>query len=596
MTLIEPNRIFVACPFSNEVIAGLRDIEAQQFGYDRIAAEGVTVIAQAATKVDAQARTVGLADGTSLGYDRLVLAPGIDLRFDALPGYDEAAATKMPHAWKAGEQTALLRRQLEAMDDGGLVVLAVPAGPSRCPPAPYERASLIAHYLKTKKPRSKILILDAKDAFPQQRLFENAWKELYPGMIERVSLSQGGRVTSVDPATNTIVTDFGNYTAEVANVIPPQKAGRIADIAGAVDNTGWCPIDPVTFASKLVPDIHVIGDACFGGTIPKSASAANAQGKACAEAIVKLIAGKAAGYAAAGRRLLQHGRARLRLLAIGRLSGPRTACSPKPRQSPPARSMRRASCARGKPTRRKPGTRPSRWMPLARSDSNGRCVARGGGIRPALRGRAMQDCGAMSSSATPSRQSLTGAPGDAARGRALVLDRSSAPASSATPGRSRKPGFRAISRPTSQAPAAAGRKASSGCGWSMPRSLNPATIMPSYYRVEGLAARRHGMARQADPVGGTDRGYRGVSRKPARLGTNQRCASTTNSTPPPVPRPRRQRGRARRGSRRDAAAGGRDAGDARHRDPQRRRRAPWCAPARSSSTFRRWSRTATPCR
>jgi sulfide dehydrogenase [flavocytochrome c] flavoprotein chain len=292
VTLIEPNRIFTACPFSNEVIAGLRDITAQQFGYDRISGEGVTVVAQAAVKIDSQAHTIGLADGSMLGYDRLVLAPGIDLRFDALPGYDEAAATKMPHAWKAGEQTLLLRRQLEAMDDGGLVVLVAPAGPSRCPPAPYERASLIAHYLKARKPRSKILILDAKDAFSQQRLFETAWNELYPGMIERVALSQGGRVTSVDAATNTIVTDFGNHTATVANVIPPQKAGGIAALAGAVDNTGWCPIDPVTFASKLAPDIHVIGDACLGGGIPKSASAANAQARACAEAVANLIASK----------------------------------------------------------------------------------------------------------------------------------------------------------------------------------------------------------------------------------------------------------------------------------------------------------------
>ena len=293
ITLIEPNRIFTACPFSNEVIAGLRELTAQQFSYDRIVAEGVTVIAQAATTIDPRARTVGLADGASLGYDRLVLAPGIDLKFDALPGYDEAAAARMPHAWKAGEQTTLLRRQLEAMDDGGLVALAVPAAPSRCPPAPYERASLIAHYLKAQKPRSKIIILDAKDAFPQQHLFENAWKELYPGMIERVSLSQGGRVVSVDPATNTIVTDFGNYTAKVANVIPPQQAGRIAAIAGAADHTGWCPIDPVTFASKLVPVIHVIGDACIGGGIPKSASAANAEAKACAAAVASLLAGKA---------------------------------------------------------------------------------------------------------------------------------------------------------------------------------------------------------------------------------------------------------------------------------------------------------------
>jgi NADPH-dependent 2,4-dienoyl-CoA reductase/sulfur reductase-like enzyme len=270
----------------------LRGIEAQQFSYDRIIAEGVTIIAQAAVKIDPQARVVGLADGQSLGYDRLVLAPGIDIKFDALPGYDEKAAARIPHAWKAGEQTLLLRRQIEAMEDGGTVVLAAPAGPSRCPPAPYERASLIAHYLKANKPRSKILILDAKDAFPQQRLFENAWAELYPGMIERVSLSQGGRVTSVDPATNTIVTDFGSYPAQVANVIPPQQAGRIAAIAGAVDATGWCPIDPVTFASKLVPDIHVIGDACFGGVIPKSASAANAQGQACAAAVASLIVGQ----------------------------------------------------------------------------------------------------------------------------------------------------------------------------------------------------------------------------------------------------------------------------------------------------------------
>ncbi len=292
VTLIEPKTFYFACPFSNEAIAGLREFEAQQFRYDRIAAEGVTVVAQTAVKVDAHARTVGLADGTSLGYDRLVLSPGISLRFDALPGYDEAAATKMPHAWIAGEQTLLLRRQLEAMEDGGTVVIAVPAAPLRCPPAPYERASLIAHYLKTKKPRSKVLILDAKDGFSQQRLFEQAWKELYPDMIERIALSQGGRVTSVEPATNGIVTDFGNYTADVANVIPPQKAGRIAEIAGAADQTGWCPIDPVTFESKLVPNTHVIGDACIAGAIPKSASAANAQAKACAAAVVSLLAGK----------------------------------------------------------------------------------------------------------------------------------------------------------------------------------------------------------------------------------------------------------------------------------------------------------------
>ncbi|RTE94050.1 NAD(P)/FAD-dependent oxidoreductase [Bradyrhizobium sp. LVM 105] len=292
VTLIEPNKVFASCPFSNEVIAGLRKMERQHFGYGKLAAEGIAVVAQAATTIDTQKRSVTTADGTAFAYDRLVLSPGIDFHVEALPGYDEAESEKMPHAWKAGAQTLLLRKQLEAMEDGGTVAIAVPANPSRCPPAPYERASLIAHYLKTNKPRSKVLILDAKDNFSQQRLFEKAWKELYGDMIERIALSQGGRVTSVDPATRTIVTEFGNYTPDVANVIPPQRAGRVAEIAGAADATGWCPIDPVSFESKLAPNIHVIGDACLGGGIPKSASAASGQGKACAAAIVALLAGR----------------------------------------------------------------------------------------------------------------------------------------------------------------------------------------------------------------------------------------------------------------------------------------------------------------
>jgi NADPH-dependent 2,4-dienoyl-CoA reductase/sulfur reductase-like enzyme len=291
VTLIEQSRTFTACPFSNDVIAGDRSIKDQQFTYEKLASGDVTVVAQAATKVDPTARTVTVADGTTFSYDRLVLAPGIDLRFDSLPGYDEAAAEKMPHAWKAGEQTLLLRRQLEAMEDGGVMAIAVPANPYRCPPGPYERASLIAHYLKTKKPRSKLIILDAKDAFSKQRLFENAWKELYPGLIERVSLSQGGKVASVDASTNTLVTDFGKYTVQVANVIPPQRAGRIAEIAGVTDKSGWCPIDPVTFESKQVSNVHVIGDACIAGGMPKSAFSANAQAKACAAAVITLLAG-----------------------------------------------------------------------------------------------------------------------------------------------------------------------------------------------------------------------------------------------------------------------------------------------------------------
>ena len=291
VTLIEPNRTFTACPFSNEVIAGLREIEAQQFSYERIIAEGVTVVAQAAVKIDPQPRTVGLADGTSLTYDRLVLAPGIDLRFDALPGYDEEAAARMPHAWKAGEQTTLLRRQLESMEDGGLVVISAPANPFRCPPGPYERASLIAYYLKTKKPKSKLIVLDAKDAFSKQRLFQNAWKELYPN-LEWVSLSSGGKVTSVEPASKTVVTDFSRHQAAVANIIPPQKAARVADLAQVADRSGWCPVDAMTFESKQQPNIHVIGDAAIMGAMPKSAFSANAQAKVCAAAVAKLLAGE----------------------------------------------------------------------------------------------------------------------------------------------------------------------------------------------------------------------------------------------------------------------------------------------------------------
>ena len=291
VTLVEGSPVFVACPLSNAVIAGLRDLQAQQFGLDKVADDGVVLARAPAIGIDAQARFVALTNNARVSYDRLVLAPGIDLRWDALPGYSEAASERMPHAWKAGEQTLLLRRQLEAMEDGGTVFISAPANPFRCPPGPYERASLIAYYLKTKKPKSKLILLDAKDAFSKQRLFQNAWKELYPGMLEWVPLSAGGKVTSVDAADMTLVTEFGKHKATVANVIPPQKAGRIAETAGAADRSGWCPVDPVTFESRQQPNIHVIGDAAIMGAMPKSAFAANAQAKVCAAAVAKLLGG-----------------------------------------------------------------------------------------------------------------------------------------------------------------------------------------------------------------------------------------------------------------------------------------------------------------
>jgi len=292
VTLVEASPIYTACPFSNAVIAGLRPIEDQQFKLDAVGQGGVDIVRQRAERVDPQARLVTLADGSTLAYDRLVLSPGIDIRFDGLPGYDEAASATLPHAWKAGEQTSLLRRQLEAMDDGGTVIIAAPANAFRCPPGPYERASLIAYYLKTHKPRSKLLILDAKDTFSKQSLFQAAWQELYPGMIEWVSLSLGGKVIEVDPKTRTLVTDFDRHTGDVVNVIPPQRAGAIAQAAGVADRSGWCPIDPVTFESRLQPNIHVIGDACIAGGMPKSAFSANAQGKVCAAAVASLLGGQ----------------------------------------------------------------------------------------------------------------------------------------------------------------------------------------------------------------------------------------------------------------------------------------------------------------
>ena len=293
VTLVEANATYIACPYSNEVVAGMRDLDLQRFGTEGIGRTGVTVVQATATGVDPVARRVALAGLPTLDYDRLILSPGVDLNYEALPGYSEAAAERMPHAWKAGPQTTLLRQQLQAMPDGGTVVMSIPANPYRCPPGPYERASLIAHYLKTQKPRAKLILLDAKDVFSKQKLFQQAWAQLYPNLTW-TSLSDGGKTISVDAGAMTLTTDFGDQKADVANVIPPQRAGRIAMLAGVADRTGWCPVDPMTFESKLQPNIHVIGDAAIMGAMPKSAFAANAQAKVCAAAIARALHGEAA--------------------------------------------------------------------------------------------------------------------------------------------------------------------------------------------------------------------------------------------------------------------------------------------------------------
>ena len=294
VTLIEPSATFITCPFSNYVIAGFKQIGDITHSYERFGSQyGVRVVRDTASAIDPAARTVRTADGQSFAWDRLIVSPGIDLRWGAIAGYTEATAETMPHAWRAGPQTLLLRRQLVDMRDGGVVILSVPANPFRCPPGPYERISMIAAYLKREKPRSKILALDAKEAFSKQGLFQDGWKALYGDMIEWVPLAKDGRVTEARPAEMTLVSEFGQrHRGDVINVIPPQYAGAIARSGGLAAESGWCPVDPVTFESTLVKGVHVIGDACIAGAMPKSGFAANSQGKVAALAVVDALNGR----------------------------------------------------------------------------------------------------------------------------------------------------------------------------------------------------------------------------------------------------------------------------------------------------------------
>lgn len=294
VTLVEPRTRFVTCPYGNLVLAGKRQLADITFGYDAVRARGVRVIHDRAAGIDAAARTVRLAGGETLAYDKLILSPGIALRWGAIEGYDEAAAELAPHAWLPGDggQTALLRRQLEAMEDGGVVGLAIPANPFRCPPGPYERISMIASYLKRAKPRSKILALDAKDAFSKQGLFQDAWEALYPGMIDWVPANRDGRVVRVDARERVLETEFGTrHHVAVANVIPPQSAAAIALEAGLANAGGWVEVDPLTFEAKAARHIHVIGDANTAPPMPKSGYVANSTARQAVASAVALARG-----------------------------------------------------------------------------------------------------------------------------------------------------------------------------------------------------------------------------------------------------------------------------------------------------------------
>lgn len=293
VTLIEESKQFITCPFSNLVLGGLRSMESITHGFDAMRKEhGVEVMQGTVTKIDPSAKRVTLKGGKSLSYDRLVVSPGISLKWNAIKGYDEKAAEIMPHAWKAGPQTVLLKKKLEAMKDGGVVVIASPPNPFRCPPGPYERASMIAHYLKQRKPKSKVLILDSKDQFSKQGLFMEGWNKLYPGMVEWVAAGKGGAVRGVDTKKMIVDTELDKHKAAVANIIPPQAAGKIALDSGLADEKGFCPVDFKTFESKMHPGIHVIGDSAIAGALPKSGFAANSEGKIAAAAIVAALRGQ----------------------------------------------------------------------------------------------------------------------------------------------------------------------------------------------------------------------------------------------------------------------------------------------------------------
>jgi sulfide dehydrogenase [flavocytochrome c] flavoprotein subunit len=287
VALVEPLKQYATCFFSNLYLGGFRDYDSITHGYDKLAGTyGVKLQQQAAIGIDRDKREVKLTDGTVLAYDRLALSPGIELKYDSVPGYSEAASEKMPHAWKPGAQTRLLRAMIDAVPDGGLVVMLTPPNPYRCPPGPYERASMIAHLFKaTGRGKCRIVIIDAKDKFSKQGVFQQGWEKHYPGMIEWLGPQIHGGVKSVDPATGAVVTDFETYKAALVNVIPAQTAGRIAIDSGLANQTGYCPIDPATMKSKLDANIYVVGDACIPGDMPKSAFAANSQAKVAAMSI-----------------------------------------------------------------------------------------------------------------------------------------------------------------------------------------------------------------------------------------------------------------------------------------------------------------------
>lgn len=292
--LVERESAFTSCPMSNLVLGGFTTMDRIRHTYDGLRRHGVQVVNDEATALDVSKRTVRLARGGDLTYDRLIVSPGIDFNFGEIAGYEQAMnAGRVLHAWKAGPQTTALRRQLEEMRDGGVVAIAIPLVPYRCPPGPYERASQIAAYLKKAKPRSKVLVLDANpDLVSKGPLFKRAWADLYKGILE---YRGSARVVGVDARTMTARLEVEDVKADVLNILPPQRAGDIAVRAGlATAGNRWCEVDWLTMESKAAKGVHVLGDATLSAPgMPKSGSMANQQGKLCAAAVVALLNGQA---------------------------------------------------------------------------------------------------------------------------------------------------------------------------------------------------------------------------------------------------------------------------------------------------------------
>lgn len=286
VTLVEANPIYTTCFFSNLYLGGFREFESLQHGYDRLAGGGVTVINDLATAVDRAARTVTLAGGQVLPYDRLILSPGIDFKEGSVPGWSlDQHAEIMPHAYKAGPQTQLLKAQIQAMPQGGVFAMIAPPNPYRCPPGPYERISMVAHLLKQTNPTAKILVLDPKDKYSKQPLFEEGWLTHYDGMIDWIGPDFGGGDVEVRPDTMEVLIEGEAQKVDVCNVIPGQIAGQIAALAGVTDDSGWAPVDPASMKSRMDENIWVLGDSAAQGDMPKSGFSANSQAKVAAMAV-----------------------------------------------------------------------------------------------------------------------------------------------------------------------------------------------------------------------------------------------------------------------------------------------------------------------